>query len=89
MLRNGLQKKKKKGKCERYFLNEISQDVKSPEGLAPLNHDRRGFINLLFCLSPRVNAGIYRANVEQFIQQLWPTWDDGVHVCLYDAEQRY
>lgn len=68
MLRNGSQKKKKRN--VRYSLNEISQDVKTPAGLAALNQDRRGFINSLFCLSPCVNAGIFRANVEQFIQQL-------------------
>lgn len=67
MLRNGLQKKKNH---VRYSLNEISQDVKTAAGLAALNQDRRGFINSLFCLSPCVNAGIFRANVEQFIQQL-------------------
>lgn len=40
-LRNGLPKKRKK-KNVRYSLNEISQDVKPPAGLAALNQDRKG-----------------------------------------------
>lgn len=62
---------------ERYFLNEISKDVKvqSKSSRAGTAESRQEKASLICCVVYLpTSTPVFRANVEPLPQQLWPTW---------------
>lgn len=65
----------KKGNSERYFLNEISKDVKVQVGRCWHHWIKTGKASSICCfVYLPTSTSEFGANVELLIQQLWPTW---------------
>ena len=86
LLKNGLLKEKE---CEILSEWNLTGCVNSSGAGSTKSRQKGASLICCFVYLPAVNAGILRANVEQFVQQLWPTWDECVHVCLYEGECCY